>query len=193
MAYLPKAERRRSIIEATIELMLDAGVSAATVRAIATAMGVSPGQIHHCFDSIDELRAEAFRTLSDRVRAAVLAERAHLLPLDRVRAAVLDSCPSPQHERAQRLVRALAEGSSMSEPMRQALREGVESWTRHIQSDLELAVRDGALDAKTDCAELARGLVGLGMGNGILTQLGLAPYASERFFELVLVAARLQR
>lgn len=61
MSYMNREDRRSSIVDAAMEIALSDGLSAITVRAIANALKVSPGQIHHNFESISEIKAEALR------------------------------------------------------------------------------------------------------------------------------------
>ncbi|TRC37803.1 TetR family transcriptional regulator, partial [Mannheimia haemolytica] len=64
MAYLARAERRRSIVEAAAAIVAKEGLSAVTARTVAEQLGGSQGQIHHHFSSTDELAAEAWRQYS---------------------------------------------------------------------------------------------------------------------------------
>jgi len=61
MAYLARAERRRSIVEAAAAVVDRDGLSAVTARIVADELGGSQGQIHHHFTSTDELAAEAWQ------------------------------------------------------------------------------------------------------------------------------------
>ncbi|MFG3697302.1 TetR family transcriptional regulator [Micromonospora sp. NPDC047620] len=61
MAYLARAERRRSIVEAAAAVVERDGLSAVTARIVADELGGSQGQIHHHFASTDELAAEAWQ------------------------------------------------------------------------------------------------------------------------------------
>ncbi|MBF6259627.1 TetR family transcriptional regulator [Nocardia farcinica] len=61
MAYLTRAQRRRSIVGAAAAVVARAGLGAVTARAVAEELGGSPGQIHHHFASTDELAAEGWR------------------------------------------------------------------------------------------------------------------------------------
>ena len=61
MAYLPRAERRDSIVAAASAVVRRAGLGAVTARVVADELGGSPGQIHHHFASTDELVAQAWR------------------------------------------------------------------------------------------------------------------------------------
>lgn len=67
MSYMKRDDRRSSIVDAAMEIALSDGLSAVTVRAIAGALKVSPGQIHHNFESISEIKAEAFRAAVLRI------------------------------------------------------------------------------------------------------------------------------
>jgi AcrR family transcriptional regulator len=70
MARMSPADRRESIVAATLTVMDRRGVAAVTVRDVAAELGVSSGLIHHYYSSMDELVAEAF----ERVARADLAE-----------------------------------------------------------------------------------------------------------------------
>lgn len=54
---------------ATLELVAEAGVSGATVRAIADRAGVTPGLIRHYFDGKDDLVRTAYAMVMDRMTA----------------------------------------------------------------------------------------------------------------------------
>lgn len=73
-----REDRRRSLTRAAREIVARDGFGAASVRAVATAAGVSPGTVYTYFGSREELLAHVFReaaaTELDAVRAA--AERA---------------------------------------------------------------------------------------------------------------------
>ncbi len=60
MARMTPDERREAIVDATLRVMIKQGIAATTVRDVASEMGTSSGLIHHYFDSMDGLLAEAF-------------------------------------------------------------------------------------------------------------------------------------
>lgn len=60
MNYLNREDRRENILLAAMRVALDEGLSAMTVRRIASVAGVAAGQVHHHFASTSELRALAF-------------------------------------------------------------------------------------------------------------------------------------
>ncbi len=60
MARMNPLERRDSIVDAALSVMLRKGMAATTVRDVADQMGTSSGLIHHYFASMDDLLAAAF-------------------------------------------------------------------------------------------------------------------------------------
>ena len=60
MGYLNREDRREIILQAAMRVALDEGLSAMTVRRIASVAGVAAGQVHHHFASTSELRSLAF-------------------------------------------------------------------------------------------------------------------------------------
>ncbi|CAN5838661.1 TetR/AcrR family transcriptional regulator [soil metagenome] len=60
MARLSPENRRQAIIDAALMVARDKGLAVTTVRDVAAEMGTSSGLIHHYFDSMDEVLAEAF-------------------------------------------------------------------------------------------------------------------------------------
>ncbi|MEV0639738.1 TetR family transcriptional regulator C-terminal domain-containing protein [Streptomyces sp. NPDC050619] len=57
---LSPAERRQEIIEAAAALALEEGLAAVTYRGVAARLGCAPGLVHHYFDVVEALEAEAF-------------------------------------------------------------------------------------------------------------------------------------
>ncbi|WP_370207850.1 TetR/AcrR family transcriptional regulator [Pararhodobacter marinus] len=75
--------RRSALIEATLDLIAEGGPQAATVRAIATRAGVTPGLIRHYFATKEELVAAAHETLMTGLTEASMGS-ADALPGDPV-------------------------------------------------------------------------------------------------------------
>lgn len=63
--------RRDDLIRATLESLAEDGREGASVRKIAARAGVSVGLINHYFDGVDELVAEAYRSLAGSLRQSV--------------------------------------------------------------------------------------------------------------------------
>jgi AcrR family transcriptional regulator len=85
-ARMAPTERRSLILDATLTVIVRKGLAATTVRDVAAELGVSPGLVHHYFDSMDDLLAQAFEQAAERgleeIRD-VLAETAD--PVERMR------------------------------------------------------------------------------------------------------------
>lgn len=60
MSYLNREARRETIMRAAMDVALQEGLTAMTVRHIAAQAGVATGQVHHHFASAGELKSEAF-------------------------------------------------------------------------------------------------------------------------------------
>jgi AcrR family transcriptional regulator len=60
MPRMSPDERRFAIVAATRAVMARRGIAATTVRDVAAELGTSSGLIHHYYDSMDDLLAEAF-------------------------------------------------------------------------------------------------------------------------------------
>jgi AcrR family transcriptional regulator len=67
MAYLNKEQRREMILQAAMQVALNEGFSAMTVRRIATEAQTSTGQVHHHFASNSHFKAEAFIKLMQQL------------------------------------------------------------------------------------------------------------------------------
>ncbi len=74
-ARLAPAARRELIVDAALAVMLRKGLAATTVRDVAAELAVSPGLVHHYFESMDELLATAFERAAtqglDQTRATM--------------------------------------------------------------------------------------------------------------------------
>ncbi|SNS06709.1 transcriptional regulator, TetR family [Sphingomonas laterariae] len=89
--------RRQDLIDACARKLADGGVAAATVRAICAEAGVSPGLLRHYFAGIDDLVAATYRTVGERVKAALDAAvaQADHRPRARLSAYVVASFRAP--------------------------------------------------------------------------------------------------
>ncbi|MEM6550495.1 MAG: TetR family transcriptional regulator C-terminal domain-containing protein [Pseudomonadota bacterium] len=66
MARMARDDRRRQLLEATIEVILENGLARASTRDVTRALGVGSGLLHHYFASWSEMRAEAVRLAAER-------------------------------------------------------------------------------------------------------------------------------
>jgi AcrR family transcriptional regulator len=80
VARMSPEDRRTAILDAALAVMQRRGIAGTTVRDVAHEMGTSSGLIHHYYESMDELVAEAFaRAAGDdllRMREALTASDA---------------------------------------------------------------------------------------------------------------------
>ena len=60
MARLTSEERRDAIVDSALTVARRKGLATTTVRDVAAEMGTSSGLVHHYFDSMDDVLAEAF-------------------------------------------------------------------------------------------------------------------------------------
>lgn len=67
MNYLNREQRQMMILEAAKRIALQDGLSALTVRRIASEAQVSTGQVHHHFESSSHLKAQVFIELMDQL------------------------------------------------------------------------------------------------------------------------------
>ncbi|MEB4613195.1 TetR family transcriptional regulator C-terminal domain-containing protein [Leucobacter sp. M11] len=84
MSYLARAERRQSIIDAAVRVLIREGFAGLTTRSVARELGSSPGQIHHHFESTGELAIEAWRSYTDAEIAAFHTATDALGPRERL-------------------------------------------------------------------------------------------------------------
>lgn len=80
-------ERRRDLVNATLDVIAEQGLRAATVRQIAARAGVTGGLIRHYFESKDQMVQEAYRELMREMQRSVeaAAEAGGLSPRERLR------------------------------------------------------------------------------------------------------------
>jgi AcrR family transcriptional regulator len=97
-----EGRRRESLIAAALDIVGEAGVQAATVRAIADRANVTPGLIRHYFANKNELNRAAFRALMDRItlQNAALPDDGTQGAEERLAAFVVASLSPPVVDRA---------------------------------------------------------------------------------------------
>ena len=80
MAYLAKDERRKAIIQATLDVVKEKGFAGITTRAVAKQLGAATGILHHHFKSLLDLKCEALRYLSQKHGGNCIAISQDLAP-----------------------------------------------------------------------------------------------------------------
>jgi len=77
-------ERRDAIVAAALAVMLRRGIAGTTVRDVAAEMGTSSGLIHHYYESMDVLLAEAFEQVAADDLGAAVEASADGTPVERL-------------------------------------------------------------------------------------------------------------
>lgn len=89
LRYATEDDRRRQIIEATIETLAEVGFGATTLALIGRRAGVSPGLVSHYFGDKDSLLEATLRHMATRVgRTASRRLAAARTPAERIRAVI---------------------------------------------------------------------------------------------------------
>jgi len=83
-------QRKERILDAAIAVLASHGVAGATHRLIAAAADVPLGSLTYHFDSLDDLRAQAFTRLSERVTASYEAHFTNVSSPEDLVAALVD-------------------------------------------------------------------------------------------------------
>lgn len=147
MARMSPADRREAIVLATLSVMERRGIAAVTVRDVATELGVSSGLIHHYYDSMDDLVAEAFeRAARADLAETVAAVTAGATPLVRLRLFFDTYARADGDEGMQVWLDAWAEASR-----RPALQRTSRRLNEEWQALLASVIADGCADGSMAC------------------------------------------
>lgn len=143
VARFPAQERRRLIIEATLSVATRRGLGATTVREVATEMGSSSGLIHHYFESMDSLLAEAF----EMAAGTDLAHASDFVDLqqgvsDQLAAYLTGHAPSQTDSTMQLWLDAWSEAARRP-PLREVSRRLNLEWLRLLTRIIEAGVTSG--------------------------------------------------
>lgn len=174
---MPKDQRRAQIVDATVALVIEEGLSAATVRRIAGALHCSPGQIHHHFAAADDLRMEAVREINRRIRATVETGIADLPPREQLIVLLSGSASetAPDMIRsltiaAERLWREALDGRA-NEDVRSAILEGLTNWRDMLVEVLKAGMASGHFPADLDPEPVMQRLLTASFGLDVLRHI----------------------
>ncbi len=178
MSYLNRNERRASIVNAAVAIILKDGIGAATVRGVAKALDAAPGQIHHHFASADALRAEAFRALWTQLTADFGERLKAMAPRDRLITALIGDVPDYKAALTRLWNDSLA--TSSAEPLlKSAVADAVQDWIAVLAGAIEEGVSQGIFLCKAPSWEVATHLASYCLGMDILAGLGLPEHSEE--------------
>lgn len=153
------AQRRAQIADAARELALDEGLSAVTMRAVATRAAVTPALVAHYAPSMDALVADTF--------AAIVSDE-----LDELGALTTDG---PAIQRLEILLGTLLDGTRddvtvvwieafamgrRSEPLAEAVRSHMDRWQKALHSLIDDGIAEGDFRID-DAADAAWQLLGM--------------------------------
>ena len=94
----PENERRRELVEATLECIAELGIQATTVRAVAARANVTNGLIRHHFENKANLIIEAYRRTMDLITANSME--------------ILEGEEGTPHQRLLKFIKATLEGQA---------------------------------------------------------------------------------
>lgn len=173
---LPAAERKKQIVEVTMDLVATHGVQATSTSLIATAAGVSEATLYRYFSSRQEMLLAAMDLVYERVFAVIRAGEGED-PLERLRAigrrhsGVLTSDEEG-------FVYPLFEfvAAPPSSGLRDALAEHQRAAINAISGIIEQGKEQGVIRPGTDTAQIAWELVGVYWTQDISYLMGLTEY-----------------
>jgi AcrR family transcriptional regulator len=141
-AQRPKARdatTRDTLIDATIQVMVEEGYAAATSRRVAAVAGVKPALVHYYFPTMDGLYLDVFR----RGAAAYLARQQEALASDRPLHALWDTLIEPKDTRLLLEFMGLA---NHRKEIRAEIAAWQERWREMQNTALNFIVREHGLD-----------------------------------------------
>ncbi|HKX73946.1 MAG TPA: TetR family transcriptional regulator C-terminal domain-containing protein [Acidimicrobiia bacterium] len=145
MARMSPRDRRQAIVDAALAVALRKGLAATTVRDVAGEMGTSSGLIHHYFDSMDEVLAEAFAQAAGQDLAATVEAMApYQDPVERLAAFFRSYVRSDQDWAFQLWLDAWAEAGRRPALRRSSVRLNV-AWQQLLAATIEAGVENGVM------------------------------------------------
>jgi AcrR family transcriptional regulator len=182
----PEGERRRELLEATLDCIAEQGLQGATVRQIAVRAGITPGLIRHYFESKDLMVAAAYRQLVSTfaVRAVSVSGDART----RLRQLIVLNLTAPvSNSRSLSLWASFISQIRVDSSLAAIHREGYLGFLDDLEGLIKYCLRDaGRPSQASQCRRLAIAI------NGLIDGLWLeACLASELFQEGELVTIAL--
>ena len=155
-------ERRAALAEAVWRLMVDEGLEAVSMRRVASAAGVSLGQVQHYFASKDELLMVALEQLGAQFTRRVAATPAGETPREQVRAFLVQMLPLDEERMVEAHVGAAFQArASVSATFAEVMRGGAVWATDFLTSRIGEGQRAGQVAAARDAGREARILLAL--------------------------------
>ncbi|MGP9806202.1 TetR family transcriptional regulator [Paracoccus sp. NSM] len=172
MPNLSRDLRRTQIINAAVELTMTEGLNAATVRRVASAISVSPGQIHHHFTSADALRAEAFRVFGQRLAQTFERDASDQPAMERA-LTLLDCKRSNPEIDVDRLWKEAMFASREADLVREAVRDVLVAWQDMLADALSAILAERGLQTDRELHASARRLIAMAIGSDLIADFHL--------------------
>lgn len=169
MAYLNREERHNTILQAAMQVAITEGLTATTVRRVASEAGVAVGQVHHHFASVSQLRADAFLLLVKHSLAAFALNSQEVPAHQRV----LQVLGYPQDEIGQRETRLWNEASILAERdelIKKAYAASMSDWHQATMVVIDSGIANNEFRSDIIASDIAWRLIGLVCGLDGLTQ-----------------------
>lgn len=160
MSYMPRAERRQAILEATLKLATENGFAGLTARAIARELDAATGIVHHHFESLEDLKCAAFRHANENGFHKHLEKARSMPPRDGIQF-ILASYPEHGEEFEIRIWMSKGDESLRSEQMQQAFTECYNSTQQVLTDIIEAGRIQGAFSPRLPSEKAAWKLLGL--------------------------------
>lgn len=172
---LPAAERREQLLDVAAELFSRNGYARATTAQLARAAGVTEPIIYRHFSS----KRDLFVALIERTGERTLnAWREHLAdatdPADRLRRLINDNPMVTAAGRDSYRVFLQSLSESDDEAIREAVHEHIDKLREFLEEELEAAQRARRVPQRFSADVLARVMLCMGLGYGVLSAMGIA-------------------
>jgi len=176
---LSEHERQNLLIDATIAVLLESGLSGATVRKIAVVAGVTPGLLTHYFSGKNALISAAYRRLAEKLHADYVAASvaAGSDPVERLKAFVGSAFQPQTLDRNLLLVWTSFWNSALTDPDSEAANVHYETAQR-TRAYVEHLLREALLSVgqKVDEAEIRKRVIAVwSLVDGMWLTWGLDP------------------
>lgn len=155
---------RKLILEAALDLLVDAGLSGVTLGRIARNVGMSKSGLFAHFRSIEELHLALVFHVNQLFRAEMMSVAQHGTALDRLLHTVGHWFGGGSDRSAVRQAPLLSAEFDVSQggvKVQQAVAENEDSWRHHLKALIHAAVEEGALNRLLDVEALADELCGI--------------------------------
>lgn len=193
MSYLNKEERREKIFQAAVAIAYEKGLQAITARSVAEKAGISTGLMHHYFDSISILRAQAMFTIFDNALAREKALSSTHSAYERLVNVVLgQDTPFKEGELSCNQIWDEALFLASRDPdMKEACTVGMEKWYEEIIAILIQGRNNGEFQSELANRDLAWQLIAMSCGYeaiAVFKRTRLEPSEIKRQIEHVVQA-----